>query len=225
MKVKEIETRILEIENILSDEDRETKMASGIAMEVFLKKLERANKPLIAERTRLEKLLNFKYARREFIVQFILAMIAVLSLFLNIIFSQYSMNIAQKDMAARNRPYVSVERIEVTQDLGKINARAIVINSGSVPATNVKITLSGTLDGSNFATTSTGPNTFLIMPTSNPYTSYLFYVDKKAIEKHKLNILLSIKYSGITHDYYETNLEYEYNPENPSFDLHNGTAL
>lgn len=88
MKIKEIEERIIEIEKILSDENREKEMASGIVMEIALKKIERANRPLIAERNRLEKLLTFKYSRREFLNQFILTLVAVASLVITIIFSQ-----------------------------------------------------------------------------------------------------------------------------------------
>ena len=64
-KFYKIEKRILEINEILADKNRERKMASGIAMPVFEKILANANRPLLEEKTQLETKRQFLLDKRD----------------------------------------------------------------------------------------------------------------------------------------------------------------
>lgn len=65
MKLNRIEKRILKINEILADKNREKKMASGVAMPFFEKILERENRPLLEEKIQLETKRQFILDRRD----------------------------------------------------------------------------------------------------------------------------------------------------------------
>ena len=65
MKLNQIEKRILEINDILSDKTREKNFASGIAMPVFEGRLKNANRPLLEEKIQLETKRQFILDRRD----------------------------------------------------------------------------------------------------------------------------------------------------------------
>ncbi len=65
MNLSDIQKRIDEILKIISDEDRRKDLARGIAMSTFLKKLEKENRPLLAELRRLERQERFLSNNRQ----------------------------------------------------------------------------------------------------------------------------------------------------------------
>ena len=65
MKLKKIENRILEIKNILSDKERERKMASGIIQKAFEAQLAKANRPLLEDLDKLQIERGFIIDRRN----------------------------------------------------------------------------------------------------------------------------------------------------------------
>lgn len=70
MRLKKIQNRIVEILNILSDEEREKKIANGITMHDFEKKLEKLNRPLQDELRILERKEQYSYNRHQFYITF-----------------------------------------------------------------------------------------------------------------------------------------------------------
>ena len=65
MNLRQIEKRILEINEILADKERERKMASGISMPIFEGRLKNANRPLLDEKAQLETNRQFLLDRRD----------------------------------------------------------------------------------------------------------------------------------------------------------------
>jgi len=59
MRLKKIENRILEINNILSDPVRKAQISVGIPTELYNDRLEQANRPLHEEKAQLETKRNF----------------------------------------------------------------------------------------------------------------------------------------------------------------------
>ncbi|TRZ64178.1 MAG: hypothetical protein D4Q79_02190 [Spirochaetia bacterium] len=175
MKIKEIEKRILEIEDILSDENRKKEMSAGIPMELFIRKLEKENEPLISERNRLEKLLNFKNNQRQFGIQFTLALVAVFSLLINIWVFQYTTKTTQTDNHVKNRAYLSLLSVDIKDNtLGTKNRNMIqfgIENDGITPAYSVSIKLSSSIDGKEFDEVNTEANQSIISPSKVFYTN------------------------------------------------------
>lgn len=64
-RLREVEERILEISVILTDEKRRKDFAKGVAMPIFEGRLVNANRPLIAEKERLEQERLFLIDRRD----------------------------------------------------------------------------------------------------------------------------------------------------------------
>ena len=65
MRLREIEKRILAINNILSDKTREGNLASGVVTSMFEGVLKNANRPFLEERLQLETERQFILDRRE----------------------------------------------------------------------------------------------------------------------------------------------------------------
>ena len=65
MTLGRIEKRILEIDRMLGDKNRENEVASAIITDIHERQLKAANKPLLEERTRLETERRFMLDKRE----------------------------------------------------------------------------------------------------------------------------------------------------------------
>jgi len=65
MTLGRIEKRILEIDRMLGDKNRENEVASAIITDIHERQLKAANKPLLEERARLETERRFMLDKRE----------------------------------------------------------------------------------------------------------------------------------------------------------------
>ena len=65
MTLGRIEKRILEIDRMLGDKNRENEVASAIITDIHERQLKAANKPLLEERARLETERRFMLDKRD----------------------------------------------------------------------------------------------------------------------------------------------------------------
>lgn len=113
MKISDIEKRILEINTVLHDEKREKSLASGLVMRSFLGKLEKENKPLLSELDELKQKLQFAKEKRNFKVQFILALSTIISTSISLLV--FKNNIDTNKLL--NRPYISIDASKMSKQL------------------------------------------------------------------------------------------------------------
>ena len=82
MFTSKIEKRILEIQSILNDENREKEIGAGIPMEIFHGRLKNANRSLLAELEELKTRRQFAHDNRQLLINTASILVALLVAFL-----------------------------------------------------------------------------------------------------------------------------------------------
>jgi len=109
------------------------------------------------EKNLSEKIRDSKIQHKQFIIQFSLTIVSIISLALNVFFSISSINIAQKDIQTRNRPYLQIGTpnfqfynsevtklgypISSTTQIKYFKIDSNIINHGTIPAEVIEITM------------------------------------------------------------------------------------
>jgi hypothetical protein len=109
----------------------------------------------------------------------------------------YSVNINQRIY----RPYVGIEKIEINKEVNRLNAKTTVVNSGFVPANNIRINLKQFVDGKLVVTSGTDQSySAFLLPVPN-HIVYRFWGDVQVIDGGhdwtiQLTLLLDLTVGG-----------------------------
>ncbi|BDV43604.1 hypothetical protein GURASL_25270 [Geotalea uraniireducens] len=143
------------------------------------------------------------------------------ALWVSIKTSEYT-EITKNIYNASNRPYIGIESFEVNKDDNKhILINVHYKNFGTVPASNVKVNYDMLLDGNpgNHSNIELDDSKSNLFPQSihNIRLKTGSYYDDIISGKHKLDVVIDIKYRGATKDIYEVNERWRYDPNHNHF--------
>lgn len=152
----------------------------------------------------------FKYSTNS-----ILALAAIAALFVSA-----AANLAEY------RPYIGIEAIPVEKNNDILKAKARIINSGSVPANNIKIIAKQFVD-EEVVISYDGmdePYSSLLLPIP-VYLTYPFSIDNNLIgEDNDWTVELTFKYDGVNSKGHETKFLGRYNRNDNTFHILDGYA-
>ena len=148
--------------------------------------------------------------------------ISILAAIASIIFFFLNYNISIKTFEIRYRPYVGVEKVyaEITQE--SINCTAVVINTGIVPANNLRIEHKFLVNNVEREMEITGPEevSMLLIPIPAKGTMN-FSVPRNLIDKEWI-INLKFNYDGVKTKNYESYTKLIYKPKTQTFETSQG---
>lgn len=149
------------------------------------------------------------------------AKIAIAGAVLSVVFGLWSGYISSKTYKTQYRPYVGIEKINIEKNTERINASIILINTGIVPANNIKFEFFQLVNGVKYYGIEPQESS-LLMP-SPAYQIIRFYASKN-VEEEEWVIKFLVRYNGIKTKGHETSITAKYNKETNAFNITDGYA-